>query len=89
MKTKSVAYRDLFDPTKTVVASNRMWTAGARDVFEKARDEVHELYYVGNGGREYYLRDKAKDTKCRCRHPMIADGICHYRTCRHTVETHA
>lgn len=85
MKTKRVAYRDLFNPDEVIEASNRLWSPGqiVWDVKARSRFEMFR------GNREDFLRQRAEATKCRCRHPMIMDGRCYYRTCRHTVETHA
>ncbi|HEX5519433.1 MAG TPA: hypothetical protein VFX18_03250 [Candidatus Nitrosocosmicus sp.] len=33
-------------------------------------------------------RSRNKTNKCKCNHPHIADGYCHFGRCRHEVEHH-
>ena len=38
--------------------------------------------------RERWLIEKARTTKCHCRHFTGTEPCCFYRNCRHTFETH-
>lgn len=87
MKFKSVAYRSLFDPEEVIVAGNKM--LNFLGLPSKLKDEAEQLRWSGIGSYEHFLREKSKGSKCKCRHPLFAGGMCHYRTCRHSVETHA
>lgn len=73
MKYKKVTYQSLFNPNETIVASNR----------------CHDpILFKGYQIFDVIHRNVQNTKKCRCKHPLIMDGYCHYRTCRHSEKTH-
>ena len=86
MKCKKVVYQSLFNTQETFEASNRLWSnlSFPWDIRSLGKRKSNSYVWL----KEQWLREKAKRSKCKCKHPMIADGMCFYRNCRHTTGEH-
>jgi len=76
MKTKTVLYMDMFNPTETIMAKNKL---------------VSELgYYKGRITQHVFenTKEAAQHKKCRCHHPNFIGGVCRFRNCAHDEAHH-
>ena len=76
MKTKRVQYLDMFNPTETIVAPNKIQSWVGRSNYP-----IKEYVHLNT-------REEVQHKKCRCHHPNFINGVCHYRTCNHDEKHH-
>ena len=86
MKTKMVAYINIFNTSERIVAPNKLPSNRYHMLASLSRNRAFETMDEKEGN----LRVRAHYIKCECHHPVVygSDGVCTYRNCRHPIEDH-
>lgn len=80
-------YYDLFSH-KVIEAVNKLQTNPEIVRAYLQHSEDLSAKFLPKEQKEAYYREKAKHTECQCHHKQIINGVCSYRTCRHSDKEH-